>query len=475
MSHAVFPPFAEAPTQRNRRLLLTLPACALPMLSACGGGCDLSYDTEQALYVVGEAITPNIPHVSGGSPHVPANTPVTFSVKPALPPGLTLNPSTGVISGIPIKLRRQATHTVTATASTRDVRGAAETQLRITVTGRGAWSPVATVPGARQAASIAPLPGGKFLVAGGRVNSDLTNSVEIYDSSSGTWSSAAPMLAARERPSVVLLRNGRVLVLAGDSRIPVSSADNPEYGAAELYHPDLNAWTATGRMNEPRNSPTAHLLASGKVLVVGGFDNTATPITYRNTAELYDPDTGVWTLLPTRLSAPRSGHAAALLPDGKTLLVAGGIDVTTAELYKVDGSATKVIPYGVNGHNHEAVKLDDGSVLVASDGSSQSRRFNPATSSWSTSAMVSGSRVFPTLTLLADGRVLMSGGYLVAGGLELKSAEIYNPDVNRWTAATPMTAARQDAMATLLGDGSVLVVSGYANGAAVDASERYLP
>ena len=75
------------------------------------------------------------------------------------------------------------------------------------------------------------------------------------------------MLSARASPSAVVLRNGRVLVLAGDSRIPVSSADNPDYGATDLYDPVANTWAATGRMNEPRNSPTAHLLASGKVLV----------------------------------------------------------------------------------------------------------------------------------------------------------------------------------------------------------------
>lgn len=39
---------------------------------------------------------------------------------------------------------------------------------------------------------------------------------------------------------------------------------------AELYDPNANTWTPTGKMNEPRNFATAHLLGSGKVLVVGG-------------------------------------------------------------------------------------------------------------------------------------------------------------------------------------------------------------
>lgn len=124
--------FADIPTQRNRRLLLTLPACTVPLLAACGGG-DIGYDTEQALYVVGEAITPNNPNWTGSTPQGAGNTKTTFSVWPALPAGLALNHQTGVISGTPTKLKRQGTHVVTAWNKW----GVAEAKLRITVTGRG--------------------------------------------------------------------------------------------------------------------------------------------------------------------------------------------------------------------------------------------------------------------------------------------------------------------------------------------------
>ncbi|QHE86572.1 kelch repeat-containing protein [Hydrogenophaga sp. BPS33] len=463
MTRSIVSPSTAVPTQRNRRLLLTLPAAAaLPsLLSACGGGADLSYDTEQALYFVGEAITPNKPEPAPPNPPPPGHTAPKFTVFPPLPAGLTLNAQTGVISGTPTKLKRQGTHLVVATNN----KGFADTQVRITVTGRGAWVPVATVPDARQAACISPLPGGKFLVAGGLAGggwNGATDSAEIYDAASATWRSAAPMLNRRDTPVSVTLRNGRVMVMGG-------------YGydfqsrATELYDPVADTWAATGSMNVSRNFFTAHLLPSGKVLVVGGLNMTSGAYDPLSTAEVYDPITGVWTLLPTPLSAPRVGHAAALLPDGKTLLVAGGADITSAELYKVDGSATKVIPYGVQGQAHQAVKLDDGSVLVVSSGSDQSKRFNPANSSWTTSALLGGGRNFPTVTVLADGRVLMAGGSVS------NTAEVYNPDVNRWSAAAPMAAARQWAVATLLADGSVLMVSGGGDEGLVDASERYIP
>ncbi|MDO9434192.1 putative Ig domain-containing protein [Hydrogenophaga sp.] len=453
-------PSTAAPIQRHRRLLLTLPAAfALPMLTACGGGSDLIYETEQALYMVGEAITPNKPREPIDPPRATANMKPTFSVKPPLPAGLTLNAQTGVISGTPTKLKRQATYTISATA--RDVQGCAEARLRITVTGRGDWRPAATIPGARQAASMSPLSGRRFMFAGGLRDGLPTNTVEIYNEATGTWSTAAPMLRDRDIPLAVVLKNGRVLVLSGDIY-------HPEPGGAEIYDPVANTWTATGRMKEVRTLCTATLLPSGKVLVAGGINpNLPTPLIL-DTVELYDPDTGVWTVLTTRLATARAVHAAALLPDGKTLLLAGGNGITTAELYKVDGSATKAIPFGGLGRWHQAVKLDDGSVLVMSDASNESRRFNPANASWTTAVMVGGARVLPTVTVLADGRVLVAGG-------ESNTAEIYNPDVNRWTAADAMDAARMGAASALLGDGSVLVVSGYGNGDIVDASERYIP
>lgn len=54
------------------------------------------------------AITPHIPTVKG-SPVV------SYSVSPALPAGLTLNVTTGVISGTPTTITATATYTVTAT------------------------------------------------------------------------------------------------------------------------------------------------------------------------------------------------------------------------------------------------------------------------------------------------------------------------------------------------------------------------
>ena len=70
----------------------------------------LTYSVNPAVYTVGTAISSNTPRSSGG-------TVVSYAVSPALPAGLSLNTSTGVISGTPSVDSATATYTVTATNS----------------------------------------------------------------------------------------------------------------------------------------------------------------------------------------------------------------------------------------------------------------------------------------------------------------------------------------------------------------------
>jgi len=70
----------------------------------------LVYSTNPATYTLGLAIPPNNPTSSGGSAG-------SYAVSPALPPGLSLNTSTGVIGGTPTVVAAVANYTVTATNS----------------------------------------------------------------------------------------------------------------------------------------------------------------------------------------------------------------------------------------------------------------------------------------------------------------------------------------------------------------------
>src|SRR5205807_8813883 len=68
----------------------------------------LTYSTNPATYTKATAITANLPTSSGGAV-------ISYGVSPALPAGLSLNTSTGVITGTPTVLAATAGYTVTAT------------------------------------------------------------------------------------------------------------------------------------------------------------------------------------------------------------------------------------------------------------------------------------------------------------------------------------------------------------------------
>ncbi|HEX4489497.1 MAG TPA: kelch repeat-containing protein [Terriglobales bacterium] len=78
---------------------------------------------------------------------------------------------------------------------------------------------------------------------------------------------------------------------------------------------------------------------------------------------------------------------------------------------------------------------------------------------WSTTGTMTTSRTYPTATLLANGKVLVAGGYGPTFG-SLFSAEIFDPATNKWTAINNMVGSRYFQTATLLKDGRVLVVGG---------------
>jgi 6-phosphogluconolactonase (cycloisomerase 2 family) len=108
--------------------LLTLSLACL--LTACGGGTGiaigpaptaLAYSTSSTLYTVCEPIVPNSPILVGG--------PSTFSVTPALPGGLSLDPQTGLITGAPNAPSSTAFHTITASNQA----GSISTSISITV------------------------------------------------------------------------------------------------------------------------------------------------------------------------------------------------------------------------------------------------------------------------------------------------------------------------------------------------------
>ena len=176
------------------------------------------------------------------------------------------------------------------------------------------------------------------------------------------------------------------------------------------------------------------------------------------------------------MTAERAYQTATLLADGRILMAGGwgsvrqgnltlqGEVVASAELY--DPKTGTFSPTGsmtVPRNQHTATLLADGRVLILGGyGSGEvlasAELYDPTTGTFSATGSMTVPREAHTATLLADGRVLIAGGD--DGSNALATAEIFDPKTFTFSPTGPMTTPRTEATATLLPDGRVLIVGG---------------
>lgn len=116
---------------------------------------------------------------------------------------------------------------------------------------------------------------------------------------------------------------------------------------------------------------------------------------------------------------------------------------------------------------HTATGLPNGEVLVAGGDSSSlggsylssTELYNPTSGTWMLTGSMTSARENHQAVLLANGKVLVAGGFNASGGT-LASAELFDPSTSTWTATGSMNTARSNFSLTLLTDGEVLAVQG---------------
>lgn len=242
-----------------------------------------------------------------------------------------------------------------------------------------------------------------------------------------------------------------------------------------------------GMMHEARTNHTATLLSTDLVLIAGGWSNSAEAVT---TAELFDPATGMFSTTGS-MSTARSSHTATLLCDlsatactDHRVLVAGGFsgavdDVATAELY--DPATGTFVPTGnmtAPREGHTATLLASGKVLITGGttqgaGRADSELYDPTTGRFTATGSMAMVRTFHTATLLSSGKVLIAGGFF---GGATATAELYDPNTGTFAVTGTMTTARGGHTATLLPDGRVLICGGGgSSGALLASAEIYDP
>ncbi|MFT3664257.1 PA14 domain-containing protein [Piscinibacter sp.] len=122
-----------------------------------------------------------------------------------------------------------------------------------------------------------------------------------------------PSSYAGSDSSTAMFRPGRILQFGGNSNGAIVIDIR---GGAPVVTP-------TAAMSSQRRLVTAAVLPDGKVLATGGSRTWNVLDQVNNSAEIWNPDTGTWTVGPSGVQARLYHSMSLLLPDG-TVMVGGG-------------------------------------------------------------------------------------------------------------------------------------------------------
>ncbi|MEA2606527.1 MAG: hypothetical protein QOI00_1284, partial [Chloroflexota bacterium] len=199
----------------------------------------------------------------------------------------------------------------------------------------GRFSPTGSMSTIRDQHTATLLEDGRVLVVGGGGEGYASEtSADLYDPATGRFSRTGSMETGRYLHTATLLQDGRVLVVGG------RSPNDSVYTSAELYDPATGKFGSGGSITEGRQQQTATLLTDGRVLIAGGYWSDGQKWRVLSSAEMYDPVTGNFSPIGS-MGAPRNGHTATLLNDGRVLIIggeeignSGGVAVESAVLYQ---------------------------------------------------------------------------------------------------------------------------------------------
>jgi hypothetical protein len=272
------------------------------------------------------------------------------------------------------------------------------------------------------------LPDGRLLVAGGHL-SDAHGEAQtnIFDPNTNVWSNGPLMDAGRWYPTTCPLGDGETLAISG-----FDSSGNVNY-IPQAWQTNGTWRTLASDQQENIYSyyPRMLLAPTGQV-----FDAGPNHITW-----LLSPSgSGAWTSAPfsNYTASDRDYGSAAMYDDGKVIIVGGGTPPT---------ATAEVINLSMN---------------------NPVQNQNPA---WRYVGSMAKPRRQMNLTILADGKLLATGGTTSGGCLPsgLKTAELWDPATEAWSTMASMADERlYHSTALLLPDGTVLSGGSGGNGPTTD-------
>lgn len=328
-----------------------------------------------------------------------------------------------------------------------------------------------TMRSARAAHTATTLPDGRVLLAGGLSTAEnAPGSAEIFDPVLEAFTATGAMGMPRQSHTATLLSDGNVLLTGG------YNTQGEYLSSAELYHPTSETFTPAGSLHGARAGHVAVRLKDDRVLLVGGV---GPGWTFLSSAEVYEPLTGQF--VPTGpMTLPRESHVAVVLDDGRVLIVGGhrgrraNIELhTSVEVYDVaTGTFHSVGDMTVRRHKHDAVLLPDGRVLITggTDERDYGGRYTSAEIFDSATGASSerGAMHLPRYKHAGTSILLPGGRVLIAGGAT--RAEVYDSETGAFLLVEgDARMMGQFSAAAPLADGRVLVTGGYGEGQGAQA------
>ena len=226
----------------------------------------------------------------------------------------------------------------------------------------------------------------------------------------------------------------------GASASPLTSA-SPSVEPSASASPVVTHWEQFASMPIAPEDARAVAFANGSVLVVGNAQEAA----------LWNAATGSWSVVPG-FDTPRTHFALVRLQDDRAMVIGGMNDI--------DQSYLSALVFDPTAPEAGWVRIDN---------------------------LLHTARTDPSAVVLADGRVLVAGGYFREAplygslpnpgivlassrgpladvapenvGAAMATAELFDPATGEWSETGHMTYARYAAPATLLADGRVLVAA----------------
>ncbi len=289
-----------------------------------------------------------------------------------------------------------------------------------------------------------------------------------------------PSPVAYTRHVAMALADGGALVMGGNTS---ESPNTPDADTSHRFDPVTETVSPGPRLAFTAESDltTPAALDDGGFLLVGPGINSALHLdSGLRATQAFDATTGAFHRVGDLAFRHDAGGTATTLGDGSVLVAGGHVPaISTAERY--DPASEQWAAAGdmaTARRGHTATQLADGRVLIAGGViccdlageilTGKAEIYDPGTGVFQPTGSLVTARALHTATLLADGRVLVTGGFVAVDESTTASAEVYDPSTGSFSPAGAMQVGRVVHSAILLTDGRVLVLGGLQASSATD-------